>query len=132
MKELGHWPESNYKIANKIVWQTTNRLRVKRSQSTSLRMLKAIFSVIKYTFFQDGENTLKIFKIQKNNDLDTHEKIQFGKIDAFAAIEVSTIKIAVKIGKVYRGDKIRPELLYLLAWNQILWLTKASQPAFKV
>ena len=45
------------------------------------------------------------------NDLDTHEMIQPGEIEALTAAEVATAIKQLKSGKAAGGDEIRPEML---------------------
>ena len=59
----------------------------------------------------------------KVNDLDTHEVIQPGEMEALTAAEVATAIKQLKSGKAAGGDEIRPEMLKSLAWEGILRLT---------
>ena len=77
-------------------------------------------------YFEDLLNPVKV------NDLDTHEVIQSGEIEARTAAEVATAIKQLKSGKSAGGDEIRPEMLKALAWEGILWLTRVCQLAFKL
>ena len=68
----------------------------------------------------------------KVNDLDTHEVIQPGEIEALTAAEVATAIKQLNSGKAAGGDEIRPEMLKSLAWVGILWLTRVCQLPFKL
>ena len=56
----------------------------------------------------------------KVNDLDTHEVIQPGEIEALTAAEVATAIKQLKSGMAVGGNKIQQEMLKSLAWKEIV------------
>ena len=107
-EKFGHRLESNYKSANKVIWQTICRLCGKKS-NTATFMKDAERNILSdetcilsrgREYFEDFLNPVKV------NDLDTHEVIQPEKIEALTAAKVATAIKQLKSGKAAEENKI--------------------------
>ena len=62
---------------------------------------------------------------------DVQEAIHFGEVEDFTAAEVATVFTGIKSGKAADEDEIRPKMLKALAGEEIFWLTRVCQIAWK-
>ena len=67
----------------------------------------------------------------KASTRDTYEVAHLGKEEVFNAAVVATAIKGINSGKAASEDKIRPELLKALTGEEILWLTRVCQVAWK-
>ena len=133
-EEFGRRLDSNYFSANKVFWQTIRRLRGKRSSITYsikdfdgniLTDENEILSRWR-EYFEDLLNPVKA------STRDTHEVTHLGEDKVFTAAEVATAIKGIKSGKAAGEDEIRPEMLKALTGEEILWLTRVCQVAWKL
>ena len=67
----------------------------------------------------------------KTSTNDTQKGIHFGEEEVFTAAEVATVIKGIKSGEAVGEDEIRPEMLKALNGEEILWLTRVCQVAWK-
>ena len=125
--------DSNYTSANKVFWQTIRRLRSKRSSVTySIKDSDGNILTDKNEilsrwrkYFEDLLNPVKA------STRDAYEVTHLGEEEIFTAAEVATAIKGIKSGKAAGEDEIRPELLKALTGEEIQWLTRVCQVAWK-
>ena len=126
--------DSNYFSANKVFWQTIRRLRGKRSiitysiKDSDGNILTDENEILSrwIEYFEDLLNPVKV------STRDTHEVTHLREDEVFTAAEVATAIKGIKSGKAAGEDEIRPEMLKALTGEEILWLMRVCQVAWKL
>ena len=81
--------------------------------------------------FYDGGNTLNLLNPVKASTRDTHNMTHLEEDEVFTAAEVATAIKGIKSGKAAGEEEIRPEMLKALTGEEILWLTRVCQVAWR-
>ena len=68
----------------------------------------------------------------KASTRDTHKETHLGEDEVFTEAEVATAIKGIKSKKAAGEDKIRPEMLKALTGEEISWLTRVCQVAWKL
>ena len=130
-EEFGRRLDFNYFSTNKVFWQTIRRLRGERSRVTHSikdsagRILMDENEILSRwrEYFEDLLNPVKA------STHDTHEETHLGEV--FTAAKVTTAIKGIKSGKPAGEDEIRSKMLKALTGEEIFWLTRVCQVAWK-
>ena len=130
LKEFGQKLDRDYRLVNKVFWQTIRRLRGKRTPTATfigntngvlLKHQKGILNRWREYFCQ----LLNPVTVQH---LETSEE-QFGGEIYLTEAEVNTAIKSLKAGKIPGEDDIRPEMLKAMNNFGVRWLTRVFQVA---
>ena len=129
-KEFGERLDHDFKMANKVFWQTIRRLRGKRSQAAffiagsndvTLKDQDAILNQWR-EYFSDLLDPVDATSTQIHEE-QVGEDIQITEADVNAVIK------SLKTGKAPGEDDIRPEMLKAMNMNSVRWLTRVCRVA---
>ena len=129
------WSSFGFQLffGNKVFWQTIRRLLCKRS-SVAYSIMDSAGNILTdeneilsrwREYFKDLLNPAK------SSTRDTHEVTHLGEEEVFTTAEVATAINGIKSEKAPGEDKIRPEMLKALTGEEILWITRVFQVAWK-
>ena len=127
-RNLGERLDDDFKMANKVFWQTIRRLRGKRSRAAlfievsngvTLKDQDAILNRWK-DYFSDFLNPVDVTPIQIHEE-QVGEDIQITEADVNAVIK------SLKTGKAPGEDDIRPEMLKAMNIYGVRWLTRVCK-----
>ena len=131
-KEFGERLDDDFKMANKVFWQTIRHLRRKRSRAAfliegsngvTLKDQGAILNRWR-KYFSDLLNPLVAASTQN------HEE-QVGKDIQITEAVVNALIKSLKTGKAPGEDDIRPEMLKAMNIYGVFWLTRVCKVAGK-
>ena len=126
--------DSSYFSANKVFWHTIRRLRGKRSSVTySIKdSIDCILTDENEILSRWREYFKDLLNPVKASTRDILEVTHLGEEEVFTAAEVATAIKGIKSGKAAGEDEITPEMLKALTGEEILWLTRVCQVAWKL
>ena len=133
-EKLGRRLDSNYLSANKVFWQIIRRLRGK-SLSTMISVKDSTGNIIwdeKEIILRWREYFEDLLNPVRATPTDICDTIDFWKKQVLTSTKVTAAIQGLKSGKAAGENEIRPEMLKTLNEEEVRWLARVCQVAWKL